>query len=74
MQLVLTGRTGGSRRAVIKGRADAVLATHQENGCCEPGSAEFAKNPAKICCIILREAERNTSGKQIRGGGGVLAR
>ena len=34
-------------------------ATHHENGCCEPGMAELAKNPAKICWMILgREAGR----------------
>lgn len=29
--------------------------THQEKGCWEPGTAELAKNPAKICWIILKK-------------------
>lgn len=46
-------------KLVLSG-ARAALATHQEKGCCEPGSAELAKNPAKICWIILRAAKKGT--------------
>jgi hypothetical protein len=34
------------------------MVTYQEKGCGDPGMAEFAKNPAKICCIILLREEK----------------
>ena len=44
-------------------------ATHHENGCCEPGMAELAKNPAKICWMILgREAGRAEQSCWMEGG------
>lgn len=42
------------------------MVTHQEKGCGDPGIAEFAKNPAKICCmILLKEGKTNIKHTEI---------
>ena len=49
-----------------EGRGEGRRSTHHENGCCEPGMAELAKKPAKICWMMLgREAGRAELSRQL---------